>query len=225
MSSAVDIVTRHEKVSLQWGLWLRQIRAILRLELQKNFLSRRSILIYLIALLPLFPLMILALFQPPGNEWQDFNNYGKIYAVLYHSFILRTVIVNLYRVQEARDHYLCPWVFSDDGLRALGLPDMEGFLGGALAWKAFELLRHQYAGHATGKGATASSPGRLLPARVLGRAIRDARLHDLPAFRRRIRMELAPALEGLRDEIGRRYPDLRRFIQQYAAEERSGRPG
>ena len=100
MSSAVDVVIKHEKVSLQWGLWLRQIRAILRLELQKNFLSRRSILIYLIALLPLFPLMILALFQPPGNEWQDFNNYGKIYAVLYHGFILRTVVF-----------FGCAWIF------------------------------------------------------------------------------------------------------------------
>jgi len=100
MSSAVDVITTHEKVSLQWGLWLRQIRAILRLELQKNFLSRRSILIYLIALLPLFPLMILALFQPPGNEWQDFSNYGKIYAVLYHGFILRTVVF-----------FGCAWIF------------------------------------------------------------------------------------------------------------------
>lgn len=90
------------------------------------------------------------------------------------NMILRSVIVNVYRVQEARAHYLCPWVFSDDELHALGLPDMEYFLGGAAAWKAFELLRHQYAGHATGKGATPTNPGRLLPARVLGRAIHES---------------------------------------------------
>lgn len=100
MSASVDVMTTPEKSSLPWGLWLRQIRAILRLELQKNFLSRRSILIYLIALLPLFPLMVLALFQPPGDEWQDFNNYGKIYAVLYHGFILRTVVF-----------FGCAWIF------------------------------------------------------------------------------------------------------------------
>jgi ABC-type transport system involved in multi-copper enzyme maturation permease subunit len=93
-------MTAPGKSSLRWGLWLRQIRAILRLELQKNFLSRRSILIYLIALLPLFPLMVLALFQPPGDDWQDFNNYGKIYAVLYHGFILRTVVF-----------FGCAWIF------------------------------------------------------------------------------------------------------------------
>jgi ABC-type transport system involved in multi-copper enzyme maturation permease subunit len=100
MSSAVDVMTTPEKSSWQWGLWLRQIRAILALELQKNFLSRRSILIYLIAFLPLFPLLVLALVQPPGDEWQDFNNLGKIYVVLYHGFILRTVVF-----------FGCAWIF------------------------------------------------------------------------------------------------------------------
>jgi hypothetical protein len=142
------------------------------------------------------------------------------------NMILRTIIVNVYRLQEARDHYLVPWVFSSDELRALGLRDMEAFLGGAAAWKAFALLRHQYAGHATGKARTATSPGRLVPARVLGKAIRDSGLNDLSLFLGRVRTELAPAIEQLRDEIGRRYPDLRRFIQQYAADtsEASNRP-
>src|SRR5688572_9900588 len=100
MSASVDVMTTPEKSSLPWGLWLRQIRAILRLELQQNFLSRRSILIYLIALLPLFPLMVLALVQPPGGEWQDLNNYGKVYAVLYHGFILRSLVF-----------FGCAWIF------------------------------------------------------------------------------------------------------------------
>lgn len=100
MSSATDVMTTPAKGSLPWGLWLRQIGAILRLELEKNFFSRRSILIYLLAFLPLFPLLILALFQPPGDDWHDFNNYGKIYAVLYHGFILRTVVF-----------FGCAWIF------------------------------------------------------------------------------------------------------------------
>jgi ABC-type transport system involved in multi-copper enzyme maturation permease subunit len=100
MSSAVDVVqtpARNNPVS--WGLWLRQIRAILGLELTKNFLSRRSILIYLIAVLPLLPLLVLAVVRPPGNEF-DFNNLGKIYAVFYHSLILRTVVF-----------FGCAWIF------------------------------------------------------------------------------------------------------------------
>lgn len=100
MSSAVDAMTAPESHSSSWGLWLRQIRAILRLELQKNFLSRRSILIYLIASLPLFPLMVLALLRPPGNEWQDFSFLGKFYAFLYNGFILRTVVF-----------FGCAWIF------------------------------------------------------------------------------------------------------------------
>ena len=100
MSSAVDVMTTPEKRSLSWGLWLRQIRAILSLELHKNFLSRRSLLIYLIAALPLLPLIVLALVRPPGNEFRDFSNYGKVYAVLYHGFIMRTVVF-----------FGCAWIF------------------------------------------------------------------------------------------------------------------
>src|SRR5688572_246478 len=100
MSSAADVLSTPEKSSLPWGLWLRQIRAIVRLELEKNFFGRRSILIYLIALLPLLPLLVLAIVQPPpGDEW-DFNNLGKIYAVLYHGLILRTVVF-----------FGCAWIF------------------------------------------------------------------------------------------------------------------
>lgn len=100
MSSATDVMNTPASGSLPWGLWFRQIRAIMRLELEKNFFSRRSLLIYLLAFLPLFPLMILAAFQPPGDDWSDFNNYGKIYAVLYHGFILRTVVF-----------FGCAWIF------------------------------------------------------------------------------------------------------------------
>ena len=68
MSSAVDVVqTRSDKMPSSWGLWLRQIGAIFRMEIEKNFLSRRSLLIYLLAFLLLFPLSILALVRPPGG--------------------------------------------------------------------------------------------------------------------------------------------------------------
>jgi hypothetical protein len=68
MSSATDVAqTRSESQPSNWGLWLRQIGAIFRMEIEKNFLSRRSLLIYLLAFLPLFPLSILALVRPPGE--------------------------------------------------------------------------------------------------------------------------------------------------------------
>ena len=93
MSTAVEMIeSRVDARPSGWALWLRQVGAIFRLEIEKNFLSRRSILIYLLALLPLFPLSILALVQPPGNEWKDFNQISVIYSVLYNGLILRTVV-------------------------------------------------------------------------------------------------------------------------------------
>src|SRR5215204_3636459 len=101
MSSAIDVVpAKSEKTRSDWALWFRQIAAIFRLEIEKNFLGRRSILIYLLAFLPLFPLLILALINPPGNEWKDFNQYSMIYAILYNGLILRTVVF-----------FGCAWIF------------------------------------------------------------------------------------------------------------------
>ena len=101
MSSAVDAVTNSMgQTESSWSLWLRQIAAIFRFELEKNFLGRRSILIYLLALLPLFPLLLLAIVRPPGNEWKDFNRYGEIYAIFYNGLILRTIVF-----------FGCAWIF------------------------------------------------------------------------------------------------------------------
>lgn len=102
MSSTVDMAParRGERHPLPWSLWLRQIRAIFRLEIEKNFLGRRSILLYLMALLPVAPLAILAPFTPPGREWQDFNQYSMIFAVFYGGLILRTIVF-----------FGCAWIF------------------------------------------------------------------------------------------------------------------
>jgi hypothetical protein len=101
-SSTVDItpVKKIENRPLPWSLWSRQIRAIFRLEIEKNFLGRRSILLYLLALLPIIPLALLAPFTPPAREWQDFTQYHKIFAVYYAVLILRTVIF-----------FGCAWIF------------------------------------------------------------------------------------------------------------------
>jgi len=101
MSSTADVIASgSEPVDLGWSLWVRQIRAIFRLELEKNFFGRRSILIYLLALLPIFPIAGLALFTPPGNEWRDFNQYSTIYAFFFNGLILRTVVF-----------FGCAWIF------------------------------------------------------------------------------------------------------------------
>ena len=81
-------------------MWLRQIRAIFWLEIEKNFLSRRSILIYTLAILPLLPLLLVAVIRPPGNEWSNFQRYSVIYAFFYSGLIMQTVVF-----------FGCAWIF------------------------------------------------------------------------------------------------------------------
>src|SRR6266699_6080246 len=99
MSSTIKISHDHKigKGSLPWALWLRQIRAIFRLEIRKNFLGKRSILIYLLALLPIFMLGSLVLVTTPTR---NFANLGRIFAWIYGGLILRTVVF-----------FGCAWIF------------------------------------------------------------------------------------------------------------------
>src|SRR5438128_6298981 len=101
-SSTVNIPAtgKLQKQPLPWSLWARQVRAIFRLEIEKNFLGRRSILLYLLALIPIVPLALLAPFTPPGREWLDFTQYNMIFAIYYGGLILRTIVF-----------FGCAWIF------------------------------------------------------------------------------------------------------------------
>ena len=83
-----------------WSLWLRQIAAIMRLDIKRNFLGKRSVLIYLVALMPIGLLAMIAILPTPGREWLDFSAYPKIFSVIYGGLILRTVIF-----------FGCAWIF------------------------------------------------------------------------------------------------------------------
>jgi ABC-type transport system involved in multi-copper enzyme maturation permease subunit len=83
-----------------WSLWARQTLAILSLEIRKNFLSRRALLLYLMAGLPLVLLSLLALFPPPTDELGSFSEMSMVYAAIYGGLILRTLIF-----------FGCAWVF------------------------------------------------------------------------------------------------------------------
>jgi hypothetical protein len=83
-----------------WSLRARQILAVLRLEIRKNFLSRRAFLLYLIAGLPLVLLSLLALFPPPTDEMENFSELSTVYAAIYGGLILRTLVF-----------FGCAWVF------------------------------------------------------------------------------------------------------------------
>ncbi|HEX9918620.1 MAG TPA: hypothetical protein VGA87_05605, partial [Pyrinomonadaceae bacterium] len=75
MSSTIDSATTGAAKGareLPWGLWAQQTLAILQLELRKNFLSRRALLIYVLAGLPVFMLFLLAIIPPDFDDWRNF---------------------------------------------------------------------------------------------------------------------------------------------------------
>ena len=100
MSSRAETVAmeKTDKISHP-SLWKRQIAAILRLEIRKNFTGKRSILIYLLAMLPV--LIMAALVSVNADDIRE--NFGEatvIFANLYEGMILRTVIF-----------FGCAWIF------------------------------------------------------------------------------------------------------------------
>lgn len=82
-----------------WSLWLRQILAIMHLEVKKNFFGKRAVLIYLLALMPIGLLSLMAII-PPGYAWADFTQYPLRFSLIYNALILRTVIF-----------FGCAWIF------------------------------------------------------------------------------------------------------------------
>jgi ABC-type transport system involved in multi-copper enzyme maturation permease subunit len=109
-SAAIEAVTTEEKTNgSEFSLWLRQIQAILRIEVKKNFWGVRSILIYLLALLPigitaLMAVTILFLRSASGEGAEFREGFEQImtqtFSGLYSGLILRTIIF-----------FGCAWIF------------------------------------------------------------------------------------------------------------------
>jgi len=95
--NAIDS-TPHKASS--WSLWTRQTFAVVRLEIKKNFLSRRALLLYPMAGLPLFLLTMLAIVPPHTSEMENFGTLGQVYAAVYGGLILRTLVF-----------FGCAWIF------------------------------------------------------------------------------------------------------------------
>jgi len=101
MSAAeTAIVNKPKSAGLPLQLWLSQIAAIMRLELKKNFLGKRAVLVYLLALMPIVLLSLIAILPPAAREWQDFSQFPAQFAVIFNALILRTVIF-----------FGCAWIF------------------------------------------------------------------------------------------------------------------
>ncbi len=88
MAMADNRVSR-EIAGFPWGLWLRQIAAIIRLEVRKNFLGRRALWIYLLVLAPVFLIGAKAFMPSHEGEWSQFGKAGIVYAGIFQFYYLR----------------------------------------------------------------------------------------------------------------------------------------
>jgi hypothetical protein len=102
MSSRTEAATTigESAEDMPWALWARQTKAILKLEVKKNFLGRRAILIYLLALLPVLIFSAIALVPPHQDGRSDPAFLNMMFANIYEILILRTVVF-----------FGCAWIF------------------------------------------------------------------------------------------------------------------
>ena len=100
MSAALDAKSPGATLKKQpWSLWGRQVLAILRLEVRKNFIGKRAILIYLLALGPVFLMAAFAI-ELKIHARMGVPEINEIFANIYEGFILRTVVF-----------FGCAWIF------------------------------------------------------------------------------------------------------------------
>ncbi|MFN0123942.1 MAG: ABC transporter permease [Blastocatellia bacterium] len=86
----------------QWGFWLHQIMAIIRLELGKTLWGKRSLLLYLGAAGPIL-LMALLVMNDRGARrdiQQNFGDAQQMFGLLYEGLLLRSVVF-----------FGCAWLF------------------------------------------------------------------------------------------------------------------
>jgi hypothetical protein len=74
-----------------WALWRRQLAAVVRLELRKSFLGRRSFGLYLLALAPL-AIALRALVPRAVSDPGNLGEATQLMAILYQTFTLRVVV-------------------------------------------------------------------------------------------------------------------------------------
>lgn len=88
--------------NLPWGFWWRQVRAILRMEVKKNFWGKRALLIYVFALIPVL-LMFLVTFVSDNAANDISKNWAvaqEVFANIFEALILRTMVF-----------FGCAWIF------------------------------------------------------------------------------------------------------------------
>jgi ABC-type transport system involved in multi-copper enzyme maturation permease subunit len=88
--------------TMKWALWLRQTRAILRMDIRKNFLGKRALLLYLFAAVPVVLMFMLIAFDPNAEEdiRRSWASAQEAFGYIYEALILRTMVF-----------FGCAWIF------------------------------------------------------------------------------------------------------------------
>lgn len=160
------------------------------------------------------------------KSWMDEEqpNFLRIAAV--RNLCILSIIVNLYRVIEVRDHFLLDLLFTKEELQRSGFPSDNELLGAANNFRWLEILRHQYAAHAMGRRSGNDQPGRLVSAKLLGEAWKEMGINDLEGLVKRLREEVAVKLEAFVQHLNRLFPSVEKFIKEdYPLELERGRQG
>ncbi len=105
MSTMTQVeVVKPTTTNLDWSLWLRQIRAILRIEVKKNFWGRRAWLLYLLAAIPVFFMFLLVTVDTEGSVADIRERWTMVQegfaAYIYKGLILQTIVF-----------FGCAWIF------------------------------------------------------------------------------------------------------------------
>lgn len=102
MSSLVETAAKPATTNLPWGMWWRQVRAILRMEVKKNFWGKRALLIYFFAAIPVLVMFLLTFAD--ADAANDINKFWssaqEIFANIFEALILRTMVF-----------FGCAWIF------------------------------------------------------------------------------------------------------------------
>ncbi len=77
-----------------WPLWVRQVLTVVRIDLRKTLLGRRSLLIYAIASLPIVVMLFTVLVKRPGGEalFANLADARRAFAMIFQTLILRGII-------------------------------------------------------------------------------------------------------------------------------------
>lgn len=75
-----------------WGLWRSQLLSVMRLELRKGFLGKRSIMLIVLALQAPFILALRALIPGAVDDPANLSEATQGFSALYQTFLLRLVV-------------------------------------------------------------------------------------------------------------------------------------